>query len=183
MDLTAHLTKPSPFTLPPQSLSPSGSSDPPVVPNRKRDNWTRWPLLLQDLPIPEWSLEDEIAVIASRVIKARSAPTFPVFQGPLEHDDPSHTDYVLNTQCEEDDPDHPVYVPHLTSIIASLLSTLFSLLAKHTPARPASMQNRIEPLNWRSVVDVIVGCDISEYANPTYVLSFSPLCALSLVVV
>lgn len=162
MDLTAHLTKPSPST------------------GRKRDNWTRWPLLLQDVPIPEWTLEDEVAVIASRVIKA---PTFPVSQGPLEHDDPSHTDYVMNTQCDEDDPDHPVYVPHLTSIIASLLSTVFSLLARHTPARPASMQNRIEPLNWRSVIDVIVGCGISEYANPRYVFSFSPQSALSLVVV
>jgi hypothetical protein len=219
MDLTAHLTKPSPFTLHPQVNSdnddellddlssrsasavnsrensvfagPSDLDHPinkaieeepaksskKVAPKRKRDHWTRWPLLLEDVPIPEWTLEDEVAVIASRVVKSRPTPTFPVFEGPLEHDDPSHTDYVMNTGVEEDDPDHPFYVPYLTSITASLLSTIFSLLAKHTPARSASMQNRIEPLNWRSVVDVLVNCDNSEYANPKYVLFpfyFSP---------
>lgn len=119
LNLTPHLTKPS---------------------NR---SWSRWPLLLHHIPIPEWSLEDEVAVIASTVIKSQ----------------------------DDDDPDHPSYIPYLTSSIASLLSTIFSLLAKHTPARPASMQNRIEPLNWRSVIDVIVTCDISEYSNPKYVLS------------
>ena len=219
MDLTAHLTKPSPFTLPPRSepvnldndnlddelpddlssrsasahvnsrensaiAGPSDLSHPinkaiaeepvkaakkKVAPKRKRDQWTRWPLLLEDVPIPEWTLEDEVAVIASRVLKSRPEPTFPVFEGPLEHDDPSHTDYVMNMEFDEDDPDHPLYVPYLTSTTASLLSTIFSLLAKHTPARPASMQNRIEPLNWRSVIDVLVNCDDFEYANPKYV--------------
>jgi hypothetical protein len=34
--------------------------------------WTRrWLLLLDDSPIPEWNLEDEVAVIASRVVKSR----------------------------------------------------------------------------------------------------------------
>jgi len=105
----------------------------------------------------------------------------------LEQDDPSRTDFVLNRELEEDDPDYPFYVPYLTAITASLLSTIFSLLAKHTPARTASLQNRIEPLNWRSVIDVLVNCDESEYANPKvlenvirrmeaiYGPSFSPL--------
>ena len=228
MDLTTHLTKPSPFTLPPpqrsepvnlenvlddellldddlssrstsavnsreNSANIAGPSDldHPInkaieevpaaaqsskkkAPKRKRDHWTRWPLPLEDVPIPEWTLEDEVAVIASRVMKSRPTPTFPVFEGPLEHDDPSHTDYVVvNREVEEDDdPDHPFYVPYLTSITASLLSTIFSLLAKHTPARSASMQNRIEPLNWRSVIDVLVNSDDSEYANPKYVLLY-----------
>ena len=220
MDLTANLTKPSPFTLPPQSepvnldsdndnlddellddlssrsasitagksgenSAVAGSSDPnhPIEeataakkkvskPKRKRDQWTRWPLLLDDLPIPEWNLEDEVAVIASQVMKSRLTPTFPVFEGPLEQDDPSRTDFVLNRELEEDDPDHPFYVPYLTAFTASLLSTIFSLLAKHTFARPASMQNRIEPLNWRSVIDILVNCGESEYANPKYSFSF-----------
>jgi len=177
MDLTVHLKKPSPFAGPSDLDHPINKVD-ISKPQPKRDHWTRWPLLLQDVPIPEWTLEDEVAVIASRVIKARSTPTFPVSEGPLEHDDPSHTDYVMNTEFEEDDPDHPFYVPYLTSIIATLLSTIFSLLAKHTPSRPASMQNRIEPLNWRSVIDVMVACQVPEYSNPKYVLTFSHVCVL-----
>jgi len=60
------------------------------------------------------------------------------------HDDPYHTDYVMNVQSEEDDIDYPFHVPYLTSIPRSLLSTIFS--CQNIPARPASMQNRIEPL-------------------------------------
>jgi hypothetical protein len=33
-----------------------------VSPKQKRDQWTRWPLLLDDLPIPEWDLENEVAL-------------------------------------------------------------------------------------------------------------------------
>ena len=44
-----------------------------------------WPILLEDVPTPEWTLEDEIAVIASRVMKSRPTPTFSVFEGLLEH--------------------------------------------------------------------------------------------------
>jgi hypothetical protein len=66
---------------------------------------------LEDVPIPEWTLEDEVAVIASRVMKSRPTPTFPVFEGPLEHDDPSHTDYVVvNREVEEEDDPDPL--PH-----------------------------------------------------------------------
>jgi hypothetical protein len=152
-----------------------------VAPKPKRDQWTRWPLPLEDVPIPEWTLDDEVAVIASRVVKSRPTPAFPVFEGPLEHDDPSHTDYAREVEEEDDDPDHPFYVPYLTSVTASLLSTIFSLLAKHTPPRSASMQNRIEPLNWHSVIDVLVNSDDSGYANPKYVLVF-PLSFMCVVV-
>ena len=205
MDLTAHLAKPSPFTLSPQNennldddddelfdddlplslvksrenavIAGPNDLDYPInkaitTPKRKRDHWTRWLLLLKDVPIPEWTLEDEVAVIASQILKSHPSLIFPISEGPLEQDDPSHTDYVMNTELEEDDPDHPFHVPYLTSTIASFLSTIFSLLAKHSPARPASMQNRIEPLNWRSVIDVIVACDHSEFSNTKYVLSF-----------
>ena len=188
MELTKQITRPSPFTLHPENASIAGPNDlinqtttapSPAKPKRQRDRWTRWPLLLEDVHIPEWTLEDEVAVIASQVMKARPTPnTLPVFEGPLEHDDPSHADYVMNMEYEEDDPDHPFYVPYLTSMTASFLSTIFSLLAKHTPARPASMQNRIEPLNWRSVIDVLATCDVPEYSKPRYVVSFLSLWVL-----
>jgi hypothetical protein len=44
------------------------------VPCRKkqipRDHWTRWPLMLDDVLEPEWTLEDEVAVVASQVVRA-----------------------------------------------------------------------------------------------------------------
>ncbi|PPQ70556.1 hypothetical protein CVT26_013142 [Gymnopilus dilepis] len=226
LDVTKHLTKPSPFalqdagpnesdgdddsisdsSLPSPSVSasastagtpapgPSDLSHPanaslrsdkakgkrPVTPVRKqkrREHWTRWPLLLDDVMIPEWSLEDEVAVIASQVLKTRPAPTFPV---PLageddlddEEFDEDDDDRLIRGQdvaMESDDPDYPYYVPYLSSIIESFLSSILANLASQTPARPASMQNRIEPLGWRAVIDGVVTCRVAEYSNPKVV--------------
>ncbi|KAF8873801.1 hypothetical protein CPB84DRAFT_1635059, partial [Gymnopilus junonius] len=87
LDVTKHITKPSPFALQDGELnapdddetfsdasqpSASASGKRPVTgrKQRRRDHWTRWPLPLPDVLIPEWSLEDEIAVVASQVLKS-----------------------------------------------------------------------------------------------------------------
>ncbi|KAF8875220.1 hypothetical protein CPB84DRAFT_1829212 [Gymnopilus junonius] len=218
LDVTKHITKPSPFALqdgelnapdddetfsdasqPSASASvstrgtpiagPSDLSRPansqvrsaktkgkrPVTTGRKqrrRDHWTRWPLPLPDVLIPEWSLEDEIAVVASQVLKSCPSPTFPV--SPMEddmedeedeEDDEDRTIRGRDLAFESDDPDYPYYVPYLTSVVANFLSVVLAALASQTPARPASMQNRIEPLNWRAVIDVVLSCGVPEFAN------------------
>lgn len=144
----------------------------------RRDHWTRWPLLLKDVLLPEWTLQDEVAVIVSQLVKSRQPLVFPVPNvspdchgmetagGDEYEDEDDRLIHVMDMEVESDDPDPPFYVPYLTSIIAKYLATIFSILASHTPARPASMQNRIEPLNWRAVVDVVVSCGIPEFANP-----------------
>ncbi|KAF9045343.1 hypothetical protein BJ165DRAFT_1528223 [Panaeolus papilionaceus] len=138
----------------------------------RRDHWTRWPLLLNDVLPPKWTLDDEIAVIASQTLKRRPSPQFPV---PCESLDGQHTGdepeivHARDLELDEDDPDLPFFVPFLTTTIANYLVTLLSLLNAHTPARPASMQNRIEPLDWRAVIDVIVCSGIQECSNPKIV--------------
>ncbi|KAF8152903.1 hypothetical protein B0H34DRAFT_800180 [Crassisporium funariophilum] len=142
---------------------------------KKRDHWTRWPLMLDDVLIPEWTLEDEVAVIASQTLRFGPKPSFP--DSPESPSAPSAQNNaedgeaitVSDLEFDEEDPDHPFFVPDLTAIIADFLQTIFSLLAKHTIPRPASMQNRIEPLNWRAVLDVIVSCGIPEYSNANIV--------------
>lgn len=145
----------------------------------RRDHWTRWPLLLNDVLPPKWTLDDEIAVIASQTLKRRPSPQFPV---PCESLDGQHTGdepeivHARDLELDEDDPDLPFFVPFLTTTIANYLVTLLSLLNAHTPARPASMQNRIQPLDWRAVIDVIVCSGIQECSNPKCVLHY--LCPL-----
>jgi hypothetical protein len=73
---------------------------------------------------------------------------------------------VLDMQLEDDDPDHAYYIPSLTCIISNYLSAILGQLASLTPPRPASMQNRIEPLNWRAVIDAVVSSGDPEYSNP-----------------
>ncbi|KAF5352085.1 hypothetical protein D9758_009375 [Tetrapyrgos nigripes] len=59
------------------SASLSRPTSPEVAPNqpgarrrrRRKDTWTLWPLLLEDVPVPEWTLQDEVAIIAKQLLK------------------------------------------------------------------------------------------------------------------
>ncbi|PPQ71408.1 hypothetical protein CVT25_012754 [Psilocybe cyanescens] len=203
MDLTKHLLRPNPFLLNNDmdpsctpGAGPSNLAHPanaqtqfnsarakgkqkaaPLPPKQvRRDHWTRWPLPLEDVLLPEWTLADEVSVIASQILKSRPPIAFPCPVASLGTDDLMDEDdedervvKVMDMDVDSDDPDPPYYVPYLTSIIAKFLSTIFGILASHTPRRPASMQNRIEPLGWRAVIDVVVSCDIPEFSNPKVV--------------
>ena len=204
MDITKHLTKPSPFASPNEKLdfndlgfdeassSPGASqtstsrsssvvSETPPESHLqsakgkekakarkrvRRDHWTRWPLLLHDVLKPEWTLEDEVAVVASQVLKVHPI-NHPVAVVPDDDDEVEDQFLELDMEVEEDDPDPPYYVPPLTYITAEFLSTILSNLASFTPARPASMQNRVEPLGWRSVIDAVVSCRNPAFLDPT----------------
>lgn len=191
MDVTKHLTKPTPFALSDEDKSAgdasqknlsspliSDSSEPICSSSKgkmnskkkrkRRDQWTRWPLMLDDVLKPEWTLEDEVAVVASQVTKARPHPL-----SELSPDDPpSDEDFVvLDLQLEDDDPDPPFYVPSLTYVVANFLSTILAELASYIPARPCSMQNRVEPLNWEAVVNAVITCGVPEHSNSRHVSS------------
>lgn len=150
LDITKHLTKN-------EILSDDAQT------GKLRDHWTRWPLMLNDVLEPEWSLEDEVAVVASHVLKT-TLPLRP--PSPSSSEEPEDDIVVLDMQPEDDDPDHAHYIPSLTCIISNYLSTILSRLASLTPPRPASMQNRIEPLNWRAVIDAVVSLGDPEISNP-----------------
>jgi hypothetical protein len=120
--------------------------------------------MLDDVLEPEWTLEDEVAVVSSQILRAN--PTSLSLQVPADDsDDPEEDLVVLDMQLEDDDPDHAYYIPSLTRIISDYLSTILGQLASLTPPRPASMQNRIEPLDWRSVIDAVVSSGNPEYSN------------------
>ncbi|KAL0570070.1 hypothetical protein V5O48_011888 [Marasmius crinis-equi] len=125
-------TEAGPSTSPPPSPSPSRtlkrkrSSTPISCTKRKRDGWTRWPLLMKDVPVPEWVLEDEIEHL--------------VAQRDDEDDD-------------DEDLDEPEYLAELTLTTTHLLHSVFSTLSEFTPARAPSLQNRLEPIGWEGVLD------------------------------
>ncbi|PFH53422.1 hypothetical protein AMATHDRAFT_1088 [Amanita thiersii Skay4041] len=155
---------PSPFSSPlplTSALGPSSSLDKvetdsisrnskrrSASPLQKRDLWTRWPLLANDVHMPAWGFEDEVAVIAAKALKhPRPWPSEILDLPGLETDDTPDLDV--------DDPKRPTYFKYLTASATAYLSTILALLAAHTPPRPPSMQNRIEPLDWRSVLEIV----------------------------
>ncbi|TFK75646.1 hypothetical protein BDN72DRAFT_831970 [Pluteus cervinus] len=160
---------------------------------RKRDNWTRWPLRPGDVPKPEWSLEEEVAAVVSRVMKESEMDGPGALVDDLddisEHKDAIHgmdveehasqegasDDEQVKDEVVEEDGDHQdededeefvsSLVPYLTEFTRHLLSATLILLSRHTPPRPGSMQNRIEPIDWRGVVDILSSFGDRSFVN------------------
>ena len=129
---------------PPGKASESNSNS-----RKPKDTWTRWPLLIQDVPTPEWTLQDEVERLANKFLQPPNDPG----------------------QGMEEDAEEPIEsaaVEHLTLETAEYLSHLFAAIAAHVPMVEGSMQNRLKPLNWENVL-AIAGA--SGLVNPRYGLS------------
>ncbi|KAK0484629.1 hypothetical protein IW261DRAFT_848922 [Armillaria novae-zelandiae] len=119
----------------------ASSSTPPSKRKKKQkqaDIWTKWPLLLEDLPQLQWGLEDEISVIVSQLQRVHQQ----------ENDDDDDDD--------DDDDEDREFLPHLHLSTSNCLEAIFGTIAAHTPLRPDSLQNRLNPIDWRFVLNVLV---------------------------
>ena len=117
--------------------APAGGASGSNSNSRKpKDIWTRWPLLIQDVPIPEWTLQDEVERLANKFLKPPSNP---------------------NGEPEEDveEPIDSAAVKHLTLETTEYLSHLFAAIAAHVPMVEGSMQNRLKPLNWENILAIV----------------------------
>lgn len=118
----------------PQPLPPTSS--PERKKQKQRAAWTKWPLLLNDVPKPQWMLHDEIATMLS-IIEER-----------------------------DDDEDEPEYLPNVSLAASSFLESLLAVIAVYTPARADSLQNRLNPIDWKYVISVMAS---EKNMNPTYI--------------
>ena len=130
------------------SAQTAGASGSGSIPSKPRDNWTRWPLLIQDVPIPEWTLRDEVERLANKFLQPPNNP---------DEETEEHIDSAS--------------VKYLTLQTTEYLSHLFAIIAAHVPMVEGAMQNRLRPLNWENIL-AIVGT--SGLVDPRYVL-YTPL--------
>ncbi|CDO74824.1 hypothetical protein BN946_scf184353.g5 [Trametes cinnabarina] len=131
-----------------------------LVKGSQRDTWTRWPLLAGDVHVPEWGLQEEVRHVAHQVLVSTGQPSR------LEDGEPFDLRYEDPAQLAEDDLVVPVNGPQehpalssvslraLTSDSAAFLTRILALVAAHVPYADKSMQHRIRPINWETVVDV-----------------------------
>jgi len=134
--------------------SPSASPSPEST---KRDIWSRWPLLMNDVPRPEWSIEDETRHLVEAISRNPPLPAA--------------------IQPENEDQDNiSSFVPNLTNIVSNYLSSIFALLAAHTPNRPPGQQNRVQPMGWRAVLDVLCSSANPDVADPKCISNFPIQC-------
>lgn len=106
--------------------------------NPPRETWTRWPLLVEDVPIPEWSLEDEIAHITTSLIQKS-------FPSTSESDSDSDSD-------PDADAPSPALISSLTLSSSTYLDSILASIASIVPKRPPSMLNRLAPAGWQTVL-------------------------------
>ncbi|OCH94568.1 hypothetical protein OBBRIDRAFT_99347 [Obba rivulosa] len=138
---------------------------------KRRDTWTRWPLMAGDVHVPEWGLEDEIKHLALRLLKG-DRPDDPArsrlsslgmeldgsVQGVSDADSPA-------TAGDEDEDEHllpPSSLSALTATSSAYLSQILALLAAHVPVAEKSLQNRVKPINWETVLDVAGASDLID---------------------
>jgi hypothetical protein len=114
--------------------------------SKAKDNWTQWPLLAGDIHAPEFEFRDEIKALALHVVQSQR----------LE----DSNDAALSDDDDTDDDDEDTILPpslldSLTLASATHLSQVLSALAAHIPLMEKSMQNRIKPIGWESVLDIV----------------------------
>ncbi|XP_006455230.1 hypothetical protein AGABI2DRAFT_194871, partial [Agaricus bisporus var. bisporus H97] len=114
-------------------------------------------MLLKDVPPPDWSLQDEIGSIVRQIL------------APVETNTKTEEDAELDHDSDRDDED--TYMRHLaeliTPVIETRLESLFAIICAHTVARPDSMQNRIEPLTWDDLSNILSSPMASHLVDET----------------
>ncbi|KAI0767445.1 hypothetical protein C8Q74DRAFT_1318114 [Fomes fomentarius] len=149
---------------------------------KERDTWTRWPLLAGDVHVPEWGLAEEVKHIAERVLAASEGQVPPLLctkgEGEVEEIIPHETGAASTSSCStssDDEEDMDTLLSHtslqaLTADSATFLARVFASLAAHVPAAAVgSMQNRVRPICWETVIDVALANDIITTRTATAV--------------
>ena len=132
----------------------------PIPESAKRDVWSRWLLLMNDVPGPGWSIEDEMRHLVEDISKKHPCP-------PLLVVIQQENDHLDNTSS---------FVPNLTNIVSNYLSSIFALLATHTPNRSSGQQNCVQPMGWRAVLDILSSSANPDIADQKYISNFLIQC-------
>lgn len=148
LDLASQLTKPLPqavvsrlevgeYVNPP---GPSTSTVPQGKEGRKnaieKDNWTRWPLLVGDIHPPEFGFQDEIQTLAIQALESQRLD---------DSDEERDNDISLPQSLLE----------ALTLTTSTYLGQVLAALAANIPPIEKSMQNRLSPITWEGVLEMI----------------------------
>ncbi|KLO12483.1 hypothetical protein SCHPADRAFT_941146 [Schizopora paradoxa] len=106
------------------------------------DLWTRWPLLSGDVHVPEWVLDDEVRLIASRILKAERN---------------------VEDQTDEDAQLPSSFVNSLAADTAHHLARILAACALTAPTVPSkSLAGRLHPIGWEDVLASVSSCGLTS---------------------
>jgi hypothetical protein len=118
-----------------------------------RNNWTRWPLLAEDVHIPEWGFEDEVHLLAKKALLLDFSTSN---QPPTDTSSESHgvdPNVLSEDQIEALLP--PSSLRTLADASSSHLEHILSALAYYSPLVDKSTQHRRHPISWESVLNIV----------------------------
>jgi hypothetical protein len=119
---------------------------------KSRNTWSRWPLLPEDLHIPEWTFEDEVHALARQALLSDlSSQNQPSASTSSE----SHrVDFNVPSEDQADALLPPSSVRILADVSSSHLEHILSALASYCPVTK-STQHRRHPIGWESVLNIV----------------------------
>jgi hypothetical protein len=128
--------------------------DASIPPRMSRNTWTRWPLLTEDLHIPEWGFEDEVHSLAKKALlfdfstsnRLPAADTASASRGV----DPN---VLSEDQIEALLPTSSLRT--LADVSSSHLEHILSAMASYSPPVDKSTQHRRHPISWESVLNIV----------------------------
>ncbi|KAF8270070.1 hypothetical protein EI94DRAFT_859102 [Lactarius quietus] len=124
--------------------SPQGDS---IHPGRSWKNWTRWPLVPEDVHLPEWGFEDEVYSLAKRVLLSDVS-----YQNSSDANS-DDSNVLIEDQAEELLP--PSSLRALADVSSSQLERILSALASYSLSAEESTHDRSHPIGWESVLNVV----------------------------
>lgn len=132
---------------------PPAKRKPKLASKKARDHWTRWPLMAGDVHVPEWTLEDEVKVLAVHHIRRTLTTTDATREEAKLLEDLD--DDFANTLLPQSSLDV------LSDEAASYLSRVLALVTTLRAPAAESMQNRFAPFGWEAVMAAVSSSGIS----------------------
>ncbi|KAH8986954.1 hypothetical protein EDB86DRAFT_2211060 [Lactarius hatsudake] len=132
--------------------SPEGDS---VHPGRSWKNWTRWPLVPEDVHLPEWGFEDEVYSLAKQVLLSDVS----YLDSPLAVSsrfrgaDSDDSNVLVEDRAEVLLP--PSSLRALADVSSSHLERILAALASYSLSAEESTHDRSHPIGWESVLNVV----------------------------
>jgi hypothetical protein len=132
--------------------SPSSSEGDSVHPGRSWKNWTRWPLVPEDVHLPEWGFEDEMYSLAKQALLSDvSYLDSPItvssrFRG-------ADSNVLIEDRAELLLP--PSSLRALADVSSSHFERILSALASYSLSAEESTHDRSHPIGWESVLNVV----------------------------
>ena len=131
----------------PSALGPS------ILPRMSRNTWTRWPLLTEDLHIPEWGFEDEVNSLAKKALLFDISTSNRLPADPASASRGDDLNVLSEDQIEALLP--PSSLRTLADVSSSHLEHILSALASYSPPIDKSTQHRRHPIGWESILNIV----------------------------